>query len=223
MQPPTPKLISEHPVCRAFFECLHASKLQLGQTVRQRDLCTVLGVGISPLREALALLEAAGLVTSRRKVGITIVMPDVEYVVATFQLRRLLEIEGLKLFLQRDKSVWVERTTARHAEVLPVVKAATDRDFAQRKTPVTDLEDEFHLAFIEAFDNREIVAIYDAIKEKQRLLPLIKRAIRGPTNANSAIEEHLAIIEAISCDDHPAAIAALERHLQQSMQRVLTG
>ena len=56
----------------AFFDALIEGRLKLGQTLTQDELCRVLGLSLSPMRETTTLLEAEGLITVRKKVGITI-------------------------------------------------------------------------------------------------------------------------------------------------------
>ena len=53
----------------AFFDALIDGRLKLGQTLTQDELCKVLGLSLSPMRETTTLLEAEGLITFRRKVG----------------------------------------------------------------------------------------------------------------------------------------------------------
>ena len=85
-----------NPAYTAFFDALVDGRLRLGQTLTQDELCQALGFTLSPVREATTLLEAEKLITVRRKVGITIFYPDVDFIGDCFQFRGLLEREGLQ-------------------------------------------------------------------------------------------------------------------------------
>ena len=65
------------------------------------------------MRETTTLLEAEGLITVRRKVGITIFYPDVKFVGNSFQFRGLLEREGLRKFARSVTPDWIARMRER--------------------------------------------------------------------------------------------------------------
>ena len=56
----------------------------------------LLDVPIGPLREALQVLENDGLLTMLPRSGIRIVKPGMSLMKDSFQLRRILEIEGVR-------------------------------------------------------------------------------------------------------------------------------
>ena len=72
----------------AFFEALIEGRLRLGQTLKQEELGAILGLSLSPMRETTTLLEAEGMITVRRKVGITIFYPDMNFVGNTLPVPR---------------------------------------------------------------------------------------------------------------------------------------
>src|SRR5882724_11573257 len=58
-------------------QALRDGTLQAGMTVTQSELCDLLKVSLSPLRETLVLLEEFGLVDIKPRAGIAIIYPDV--------------------------------------------------------------------------------------------------------------------------------------------------
>ena len=88
----------------AFFDALLDGRLALGQTLTQDALCAVLDTSLSPLRETLTLLEADGLISIRRRIGVTIFYPDVAFVRSTFQFRGMIEREAIRKVVTAGRS-----------------------------------------------------------------------------------------------------------------------
>jgi DNA-binding GntR family transcriptional regulator len=204
----------------AFFNALVEGRLKLGQTLTQDELCKVLGLSLSPMRETTTLLEAEGLITVRRKVGITILYPDVRFVGNCFQFRGLLEREGLRKFAQTVTPQWLSQMRDEHGEIIDFVRQVNDIE--RYRIPVKLLERRFHDAFIAAFENDQISVNYGRLTQKMYLLRLHNLNAVGPANTVTSMEEHLVIIDALRAGDVEAAVDGLDRHLQGVLHRVLT-
>lgn len=204
----------------AFFDALVAGQLKLGQTLTQDELCKVLGLSLSPMRETTTLLEAEGLITVRRKVGITIFYPDVKFVGNCFQFRGLLEREGLRKFARLVTPDWIIRMRDEHTEIIDFVRQTNDIE--RYRIPVKLLERRFHDSFIAAFENDQITVNYGRLTQKMYLLRLHNLNAVGPANTVTSMEEHLVIIDALQVGDVEGACEGLDRHLQGVLHRVLT-
>lgn len=204
----------------AFFDALIAGKLRLGQTLTQDELCKVLGLSLSPMRETTTLLEAEGLITVRRKVGITIFYPDVKFVGNCFQFRGLLEREGLRKFAQTVTPAWTDAMRAEHVGIIDFVRQTNDME--RYRVPVKLLERKFHDTFVAAFENDQITVNYARLTQKMYLLRLHNLNAVGPVNTVTSMEEHVVIIDALKAGDVEAACDGLDRHLQGVLHRVLT-
>ncbi|MBN9362544.1 MULTISPECIES: GntR family transcriptional regulator [unclassified Devosia] len=204
----------------AFFDALIVGKLKLGQTLTQDELCKVLGLSLSPMRETTTLLEAEGLITVRRKVGITIFYPDVKFVGNCFQFRGLLEREGLRKFAQTVTPAWIDAMRAEHVGIIDFVRQTNDME--RYRVPVKLLERKFHDTFVAAFENDQITVNYARLTQKMYLLRLHNLNAVGPANTVTSMEEHLVIVDALKAGDVDAACDGLDRHLQGVLHRVLT-
>lgn len=209
----------QSPGYAAFFEALLQRRLHLGQTLTQEELCVILGVSLSPMRDATALLAAEGLITVRRRIGITIFYPDVKFVRDIFQLRGFLEREGLKRFARSAPDGWAAQSRRAHEELIAFVSKADDEP--TYREPVRRIEADFHGGFIGAFDNAEVSAIYTRLRRKTYLIRLLNPDAVGTTSTLQAMHEHLAIIDAIEQRSPEAAAEALDRHLRGVLHRTL--
>lgn len=210
----------DNPGYLAFVDALLDGRLKLGQTLKQDELCAVLGMSLSPMRETTTLLEAEGLITVRRRIGITIFYPDVKFVGNTFQFRGILEREGISKFVRSVDIGWVRKTRDEHEAIIEYVRRVNDP--LVYREPVRLLERDFHGSFIGAFENYQISMIYQRLAQKMFLIRLINMEAVGPANTIRSMSEHLAIIDALERRDAEGALEALDKHLQGSLHRTLT-
>jgi DNA-binding GntR family transcriptional regulator len=210
----------ENPGYLAFVEALLNGRLKLGQTLKQEELCDILGMSLSPIRETTTLLEAEGLITVRRRIGLTIFYPDVKFVGNTFQLRGILEREGLAKFARSVGKSWLSKARADHEAIIEFVERVGD-PVAYRE-PMRQLEWAFHNSFIAAFENQQIAVIYERLHQKMFLLRLVNLDSVGPANTVKSMREHLRVIEALDRRDGEAALEALDQHLKGVLHRTLT-
>ena len=210
----------DHPGYLAFIEALVTGQLKLGQTLKQEELCVILGISLSPMREATTLLEAEGLITVRRRIGITIFYPDVKFVGNTFQFRGLLEREGLTKFARSVDTAWLKQVRDDHLAMIDHLRTANDP--AAYREPMRRLEHDFHGSFIAALENHQIDTIYQRLTQKMFLIRLINMEAVGPDKSILSMREHLAILDALDRRDAEGASAALDQHLRGVLHRVLT-
>ena len=210
----------DHPGYLAFIEALVTGRLRLGQTLKQEELCVILGISLSPMREATTLLEAEGLITVRRRIGITIFYPDVKFVGNTFQFRGLLEREGLTKFARSVDAAWLKQVRDDHLAMIDHLRTADDP--AAYREPMRRLEHDFHGSFIAALENHQIDTIYQRLTQKMFLIRLINMEAVGPDKSILSMREHLAILDALDRRDAEGASAALDQHLRGVLHRVLT-
>lgn len=210
----------DNPGYHAFFEALIEGRLKLGQTLKQEELGAILGLSLSPMRETTTLLEAEGMITVRRKVGVTIFYPDMNFVGNSFQFRGLLEKEGLRKFATTMPPDWISRMRQGHERIIAFVQEVNDLN--TYRIPVKQLEREFHESFIKAYGNTHLNMVYARLVQKMYLIRLHNLDSVGPIHTITSMREHLDIIDSLAAGDVEGAIDALDRHLKGVLHRTLT-
>ncbi len=206
---------------RQFFDALVAGDLSLGQTITQSELCKVLGISLSTLREVSVLLEAEGLIEVKKRMGVRLFYPDVAFVRNTFQYRELLECEGLHRLGSQPTEDWVSEMSELHADTQTFVReTATPEDYRLR---LKELEARFHGSFIAAFGNDQIEMNYDRTMQKMYLFRLLSPKSVNQTNTLAAIQEHCRVIDHVATGNIDAAVEALRVHFSGVLRRTLTG
>ena len=147
---------------------MQEGRLQPGMIVTQNELCAILGISLTPLRETLVLLEEFGLVEVKRRAGIQIVYPEVAFIRENYQFRSVIELHAIRAFLPRAGRQWLADMRARHQGVLRDRRAARSAAADLNSTFMT-LNSDMHVSFVEALENRAISAVYARIMDNINL------------------------------------------------------
>lgn len=193
-------------------------RLLPGQMITQTELCALLGLSLSPLRDTLTLLEADGLITVRKRAGIRIFEPDLDFIRQNFQFRTLIEREALPAFVDTVSDDWITQMRDRHSELLDAINARVAVYEAEMR--MRDLDRFFHGAIVAALRNPRIEAAHQDMTENIKLGRILNRDVASPMRLRDALGEHQAILDALSERVQHKALAALETHFGQSIHRV---
>jgi DNA-binding GntR family transcriptional regulator len=196
-------------------EILFERRLPAGAFVSQNELVKMTGVPVAPLRDALRVLEADGIVTIHPRAGIEFIKPGLELTRATYQFRGIIESSAVAIYAETADDAEMLAIEVRHLRAVEAVET-------EGLTPVTRaeleaLEEVLHNAIIASLRNPLIDTSYRRIHNYLRILRLDRR-ITVPLALRS-LREHLAIIHACRHRNAAEAQAALQTHFSNAMQR----
>jgi DNA-binding GntR family transcriptional regulator len=214
--PVSGKLLSEIAYER-ILEGLFDKKVPAGAFVSQNELVKLLDIPVAPLRDALRVLEAEGVLTIHPRSGIQFIKPDLELTRATYQFRSILERAAVRAFAERAEESVVAATLKRHRKLIELVTAEGFNAKAQAE--LEKLEVVLHSGIIEILKNPLITSSYRRMHNYLRLLRL-DRKVTAPL-ALRTLQEHMEILTACERRDPDAAEAALVQHFQAALQRNL--
>lgn len=198
-------------------EALFERRVQAGSFVSQGELSEIVDVPVAPLRDALRVLEAEGILAIHPRSGIQFVRPGFELTRSTYQFRSILERAAVRVFAEQGDEDLIEEIGRRHEALIASVAAngLTAPDLVEME----ELERVLHNAVIGILRNPLIDSSYRRMHNYLRLLRL-DRKITAPV-ALRTLKEHVEIIEACRKRDADRAEAALDAHFQAAMQRSL--
>lgn len=204
---------------RRFRQAMQEGRLRPGMIVTQNELCTILGISLTPLRETLVLLEEFGLVEVKRRAGIQIVYPEVAFIRENFQFRSVIELQAIRAFLPRISREWLVEMRVRHQGVMDA--ASTDMAAADLNSSFVTLDSGMHVSFVAALENRAISAVYARIMENINLARQVHDRTEVRTRVIDSLREHLTILDSLEKGDADGAAASLEAHFRASAYRTI--
>ncbi|MDE1992459.1 MAG: GntR family transcriptional regulator [Rhizobiaceae bacterium] len=198
-------------------EALFERRVQAGAFVSQNELSEIVDVPVAPLRDALRMLEAEGILKIHPRSGIQFVRPGLELTRSTYQFRSILERAAIKIFAEQGDETEIAEIYDRHTRLIAAVEENGLR--AEDIKEAEALEQLLHNAVIASLRNPLIETSYRRMHNYLRLLRL-DRKLTAPVVLRT-LREQLDILLACKARDAKAAKAALDAHFQAAMQRSL--
>ena len=193
-------------------QMLVEGRIAPGAKLNERELSEVLDVSRTPLREAIKMLAAEGLVElvpNRGAVALKLSEDDVRH---TFEVMGGLEALSGELAAQRITDAELAEIRAMHFEMLA---AYTRRDLSNYYR----LNAQIHRAINAAAKNPVLAATYDRVNA--RLQALRFRSNQDEEKWKSAMKEHEQMVDALARHDAAAMRAVLASHLKNKLDVVL--
>jgi DNA-binding GntR family transcriptional regulator len=200
-----------------FRRAMQDGRLQAGMTCTQNELCELLGVSLSPLRETLVLLEEFGLVEIKPRTGIHIVYPEVAFIRENFQFRIMIETHAVKVFAGQVAPDWIDRMRSRHEEARH--ELVTDQPFDAAQAKLAAIDRDLHGDFVRALDNKAILQTHTRLQENISMARRVHQRSVYRGQLLDTIDEHLRIVDALAQRDLDGAVVALEAHFRASTHR----
>jgi DNA-binding GntR family transcriptional regulator len=198
-------------------QALFESRLPMGEKLNQSDLIKITGIPVGPVRDALKLLEADGIVIVHPRSGIEIIRPSTDLVRATFQFRAMIERPAIRAYAMSAPEKVLRDLDGRHAEVADQIASVEPNESVSAL--LDKLEDAFHLPMVAALDNELVDASYRRLRLMAQIIK-VKSSI-FPRAALVSIREHRTVLKACLDRDADAAEAMLGQHLTSALNRNL--
>ncbi len=178
-----------------------------GERLIERELCTLLGVSRTSLREALRQLEGDGLVTNIPHKGLIVATITSEEAAEVYQVRAVVEglvgrlcAEQLTNELEQALGAVMEQIEAAHqAGDLAALVAA---------------KEQFYQLLISGCGNRTAEVVLQSLHD--RIASLRALTLAQPGRAEASVAEMRRILEAILNQDSQAACQACIDHVEQA-------
>lgn len=212
--PPANRTLSDLAYER-ILEALYDRRVPAGAFVSQSDLVTLLDIPVAPIRDALRVLEAEGVVTIHPRSGIEFVKPGLELTKATYQFRGIIERAAVRVFAETAETQDFDALALLHEALRQRIEGiGLDSDALAE---LERLEILLHGGIVNSLNNPLIDTSYRRIHNYLRLVRLERKLT--PPLALKSLREHLTIIQACAARDGDAADAAVQAHFAAAFQR----
>ncbi|RZQ62370.1 GntR family transcriptional regulator [Amycolatopsis suaedae] len=183
-----------------------------GTFLNEAELATRIGVSRTPVREALLLLVADGLVE---------MLPSRGAYVPPMTGRQIRELMELRAVLERHAAAV---TLAAGTVPLAAMREALEEqrvlaEAGDDPTLFIELDMRFHQALVDATGNALLAQTYAGLRVRQRRVG-VTALFRTADRQRSVCAEHGRIVDALDAGDAAAAAAAIDEHLRLT-ERVL--
>lgn len=206
----------EGTLARRTYEALREAIMDLryrpGEVVRKQDICSALGVSRSPVSEAIARLNAEGLVDVVPQSGTFVARFSMEEIREGTFLREAIELACVELLAETitDDQLSELRRNLRIQKVM-----SDEGDF----TGFYRMDAEMHAMMLDFTGFKQLAHVtktgwVHVDRARQLILPV-------PGRVAETYVEHLRIIEALEARDPVLARATMRAHLRQLMKSLV--
>lgn len=184
-----------------------------GAQLAEVDLAAKLGVSRGPLREAMQRLVQEGLLRSEPHRGLFVITLDEHDVSDVYTARLAIERGACQLVMAST-----DRRGAAMAALAPalqaLVKAAKRRD----RVAMSDADQAFHQALVAASGSPRLARMAQTLLVETRMcLNELQRHYPEPAEL---VEEHRALLDAITLGQEPLLLRLIEEHMTDSISRL---
>ncbi len=169
--------------------------------LREMEISKLIGMGRTPVREALKRLEDERLLTHEPRRGLVITKIDRQGVTELYAMREVLEGAAAEF-------------AARHATDAEIDNMAFILEQSEDAEDPVKMNLLFHEAIYGAAHNQHLIRTLQSITDTTYLLG--RSTLQSPQRAQKAIVEHRQILDAIGRRDPEAASAAAKNHIRQA-------
>lgn len=207
-----PRPVLHEQVASRLRQMLVEGRIAPGAKLNERTLCEELRISRTPLREAIKMLAAEGLVELLPNRGSVAVQLSVADVHNTFEVMAGLEALSGELAAQRITDAELAEIKALHYEMLA---AYTRRDLST----YYQLNATIHRCMNAAAKNPVLTSTYNQVNA--RLQALRFRSNQDGEKWSRAVQEHEAMVQALEARDPAALRRVLTSHLNNKRDVVL--
>ncbi|MDL9997260.1 GntR family transcriptional regulator [Variovorax sp. J22P240] len=206
----TPRALYEE-VAELLRQRIFSRELEPGGWIDELKLADEYGISRTPLREALKVLAAEGLVTMKVRRGAYVTEVSEKDLADVYHLLSLLESDAAGVVAEHATEAELAELDALHAEL----EAAAAPGHIDRQNFFA-INERFHMRLLAIADNRwrdQMVADLRKVMKLNRHNSLLKSGRIG-----ESLKEHRAIMAAIKARDAAEAMARMQRHFSNGLE-----
>jgi DNA-binding GntR family transcriptional regulator len=198
-------------------ERLFTGELRTGQFVSQRELTSLLGATLNPVREAIRKLEVEGLINVYPQRGIQIIEGGPKAINDACEYRLLLELNAVRHFAAAASEDVISDMISTVTKSRKLLELSPND--VEVRWKVLDDDYQFHKDLVD-FQQNEILSKHYSLNAAR--LRLFRINIGQPLlRLDAAAAEHLEILDACRRRDAEAAVQLLTRHIEISREHTL--
>ncbi|GAA4356227.1 GntR family transcriptional regulator [Variovorax defluvii] len=206
----TPRALYEE-VAELLRQRIFNRDLEPGAWIDELKLAEEYGISRTPLREALKVLAAEGLVTMKVRRGAYVTEVSEKDLADVYHLLSLLESDAVGVVAERATPAQLAELESLHAEL----EAAAQPGQVDR-AQFFAINERFHMQVMAIADNRwrdQMVADLRKVMKLNRHNSLFKAG-----RITESLQEHRAVMAAIKARDPAAAMARMREHFRNGLE-----
>lgn len=198
-------------VTDALRQAIVTLQLKPGEVIDKSAICERLGVSRFPVSEALARLQAEGLVDILPQRGSTVSLVRIADVLEYMLIRKALEAEAVRVVTGSHSDELIETLQRNMSYQRAAVEIDDQFGFHERDIEFHDI----------IFGDMRFTKVKAVIEHTRANLDRARRLILTPRRLSVTLAEHQKILEGIMAGDTGRAAAAMRAHIDSVMAELI--
>ena len=198
-------------VTDALRQAIVTLQLKPGEVIDKSAICERLGVSRFPVSEALARLQAEGLVDILPQRGSTVSLVRIADVLEYMLIRKALEAEAVRVVSGSHSDELIETLQRNMSYQRAAVEIDDQFGFHERDIEFHDI----------IFGDMRFTKVKPVIEHTRANLDRARRLILTPRRLSVTLAEHQKILEGIMAGDTGRAAAAMRAHIDSVMAELI--
>jgi DNA-binding GntR family transcriptional regulator len=186
-------------------------ELRPGAKIPEQTLCARFGVSRTPLREALKVLAAEGLLLLAPNRGASVARITNDEIDELFPIMGALEALAGEIACRRIDAAGIARIRALHDDMLAAFRRGEAGAYAKLNRAI-------HEALFEAAGNAALTALYNNLMVRIHSIRFFAK--KSPARWRQAVDDHERMMTALQARDGAALAHILRLHLQHKAEMV---
>ncbi len=190
---------------------IFSRELAPGSWIDELKIAEAYGISRTPLREALKVLAAEGLVTMKVRRGAYVTEVSERDLADVYHLLGLLEADAASVVAQKASKAQIEALQKVHQELEDVAKPG-----ARNRVRFFEVNERFHMLLLEIADNRwrdQMVTDLRKVMKLNRHNSLLKSG-----RIEESLNEHRALMAALSAHDAALSAQRMQEHFSNGLE-----
>ena len=201
----TPRALYEE-VAERLRQRIFNRELTPGDWIDELRIAQELGISRTPLREALKVLAAEGLVTMKVRRGAFVTEASSKDLADVYHLLTLLETDAVEVVACQASAAQLAELTALHADLEAAVGDA-ERFFA--------INEAFHLRLLELADNKWRLQVVQDLRKVMKLHR--QHSLLKAGRLEESLAEHRELMAALRARDGARAAQGMRKHFRSGL------
>lgn len=200
-------------------QAISSGHFRPGQRLVERELCEIIGVGRTSIREALRQLEAEGLITTHAHRGPSVSVISLDEAEQLYAVRALLESYSGQEFALKGTDDDVARLEADVEAFASAAARCEANPNPQTRRDLIEAKTAFYACLMEGSRN---VIVHQLLKLLHNRVTLLRiTSMTQPGRLAHSVEEIREIVAAIKARDGQLAADACRRHIERAAETAI--
>ena len=194
-------------------EMIMSGELREGDKIKENELCELMGISKTPLREALRVLSAEGLIRLIPNRGSFVTTPTFEEIKEMFDVMSVLEGVCARTAAEKMNSADLKKLEQLHNKLETQYKRRDQKEYIH-------LNNSYHALVQEMAGNKTLNQIVNGLRQKILLYRF--QSLNLPGRFEKSIQEHRQLLAAFRKKDPEKAEMLMKSHLKKQCEALET-